>query len=383
MADMFGGPVGESQFLADRARGLNSAMNAEETLAKIASVYPAQARLANATAGKLEAESAELAGMAEVLKDVVRPGTTPTGEVLGRPAASRSPGQILMDAAVKASERGYSVAARKLLEDASQAQNRESEIASRGVTQQLNHLKIVKENAELQGQLFDGVKSADEFARAQELYEFQTGLPSPYRGMQYSPETIKAITTASISAKDRITQEETALHHRRTEAYRNARLGQHDTNIRLREAELALREAQERRLARDGGGRGSPAAGPTTEERAQIKRYMRQDGIDTDAKGFNVDSLNSTAYSIASRAREMQRENRALGREQAMRRAYDEAKAAGDLGTYDAGGTMSKDVRFQGRLPAQAQSQLKEGFNTQFGNGQVWTLKDGKPQRIR
>lgn len=36
-----------------------------------------------------------------------------------------------------------------------------------------------------------------------------------------------------------------------------------------------------------------------------------------------------------------------------------------------------------GTLPAQAQSQLKEGVDTTFGNGQVWTLQNGQPVRIR
>jgi hypothetical protein len=36
----------------------------------------------------------------------------------------------------------------------------------------------------------------------------------------------------------------------------------------------------------------------------------------------------------------------------------------------------------QDQLPAAAASQLKEGTHTTFGNGQVWTKKNGKPERI-
>lgn len=36
-----------------------------------------------------------------------------------------------------------------------------------------------------------------------------------------------------------------------------------------------------------------------------------------------------------------------------------------------------------GGLPAAAKSQLKEGVNTTFGNGQVWTLKNGQEQRVQ
>ena len=34
-------------------------------------------------------------------------------------------------------------------------------------------------------------------------------------------------------------------------------------------------------------------------------------------------------------------------------------------------------------LPAAAISKLKEGQNTTFNNGQVWTLKNGKPVRVK
>jgi len=34
------------------------------------------------------------------------------------------------------------------------------------------------------------------------------------------------------------------------------------------------------------------------------------------------------------------------------------------------------------RLPAAAVSQLKEGFVTQFANGQKWTLENGQPKRV-
>ncbi len=34
-------------------------------------------------------------------------------------------------------------------------------------------------------------------------------------------------------------------------------------------------------------------------------------------------------------------------------------------------------------LPPAARSQLKEGHNTTFGNGQIWTLKNGQPARIK
>jgi hypothetical protein len=36
-----------------------------------------------------------------------------------------------------------------------------------------------------------------------------------------------------------------------------------------------------------------------------------------------------------------------------------------------------------GELPPAARAQLQEGHETTFGNGQVWTLQNGQPKRIR
>jgi hypothetical protein len=36
-----------------------------------------------------------------------------------------------------------------------------------------------------------------------------------------------------------------------------------------------------------------------------------------------------------------------------------------------------------GALPPQALAQLKEGMHTTFGNGQVWTIQNGKPVRVQ
>ena len=35
------------------------------------------------------------------------------------------------------------------------------------------------------------------------------------------------------------------------------------------------------------------------------------------------------------------------------------------------------------KLPAEAKKQLKEGIQTKFKNGQVWTLQNGEPVRIQ
>lgn len=386
MADMFGGPVGESAWLQDRARTLTAVGNFEQSLASKA--------LMSAQTGKFNAEAEELRGMQEVMKGVMTPG--PVGEGgQPSPAERRSMADLMDKAALGAMERGYVVKGQKLAEDASQIRQREASAKASATTAQLNQIKAVRENAELQGQLFGGVQSEQDWRRANALFTFQTGMPSPYEGVTYSPEVVTQIRDAALSEKEKADLEEKRLTRTSTEGYRVARLNQHETALRISKARQAVEEAAEARRQRETGGRAA-AGTPTTEELSQVKRIIKLGGVETDKIG--AESLNSTAFSIASRARELQQGNRALGRDQAIRQAYDEAKAAGDLNVERIGGTnlplvggvggeqrfVRRDTRTQQiQLPPQAKAQLKEGIQTTFQNGQVWTMKDGKAERVR
>lgn len=44
--------------------------------------------------------------------------------------------------------------------------------------------------------------------------------------------------------------------------------------------------------------------------------------------------------------------------------------------------TVERVVSSEDELPATARAQLKEGYNTTFANGQVWTLKNGQPEQV-
>jgi hypothetical protein len=54
------------------------------------------------------------------------------------------------------------------------------------------------------------------------------------------------------------------------------------------------------------------------------------------------------------------------------------AMAAGAISGATRNGQTQKDV-----LPPEATQQLEEGYNTTFANGQVWTMSNGKPKRLR
>jgi hypothetical protein len=76
--------------------------------------------------------------------------------------------------------------------------------------------------------------------------------------------------------------------------------------------------------------------------------------------------------------------------QQLFKKAQESAKnAEGDVDqgrvveTYNQLKERETKRQASGQLPPQARARLKEGQETQFGNGQVWTLVNGNPVRVR
>jgi hypothetical protein len=60
--------------------------------------------------------------------------------------------------------------------------------------------------------------------------------------------------------------------------------------------------------------------------------------------------------------------------QEAARSAFIKKRAA----EYKSGG----GAQAEGEIPPEAKAHLQEGQNTQFGNGQTWTLQGGQPVRV-
>lgn len=384
MADMFGGPVGTSAYDKDFREAVHVESQAVGTLA--------HARLFNAEAAAKEQEAEQQKQLAALMQNASLPGGAPAGPggTPGEaPAGNANPFSLsgfFNSQATLAARAGLPKAAQELAKTASTLSQHEASTLSSNTTARLNQLKIIGERSELMGQMFGAATDQSSWDRSNALFEFQTGQPSPYRGVQFNPALAQTIREQALTVKERLAAEDRKMTRENTQEYRDARLTQHDANISIAQARLGLERAREARLEK-AGGKGAAGA-PTTEERLEVKRLMRLSGIDTDK--VDSDSLGSTAFAVASRARELQQENRALGRQAAITRAFTEMKEAGDLDITVKGGVdlpiigqVGGKGKFERGLPAAAKASLKEGFETSFSNGQVWTLKDGKATRVK
>lgn len=385
MADMFGGPVGESHYLADRARGIATAVKAEETLG----LLPAQRRLLEAKAAELEFGVQQDKLGAEALIAAATGGVSPGA---GEPAEPQSMPSLFRRAALGAAQRGLTVQAQKLAASAALIDSREASAASSMASARLNQIKAIREDAETQGQFFGQAQDEEAWQLAGQMYTFQTGRPNPYANIPFDPAIVAQIQKNSLSIKEAADLEEKKLSRLENTEYRRRRLGQHEENLRIRRAEKAIAEARERRLEREGGGSRAAVGRPTPDEQRQVKRIFEEEGIKWD----KINNANQVAYDIASRARELQGANRALGSGEALRQAFDEAKEQGALQVVevDSGSMLTPNKKnFRGKtkpiggaLPASARSALKAGFETTFKTPtgeQTWTLENGQPKRVR
>lgn len=378
---MFGSPIGQIAYDENRRQSIETAVKSQEAVGRIA-MQPAMQRKLEAEAGGLEEELARRQAMTKIMQGGTEGGPAAPG------GASADPVDFFRKKGMEAAGAGFTEEAKKLLELSSNLERRTAQTAASNATARVQQLKEIGDRADLMGQVFGGAKSEQDWMRANAVYEFQTGQASPYRSVPYSPELVSTLNSQALNVRERvtaegarITREETARHNRSTEANSEA-------NRKLREEEIRIQKEREDRLAKAGGGKAA-AGSPSQEESRQVRNLMKLDGIDT--SGMGAESVNSVAFSIASRAREMQQTNRALGRAQAIQQAFNEAKANGELEVETAGGVQAFDTRFGGEkrfapkldLPSAARSALKEGVEVTFGNGQVWTLQGGKPKRVR
>lgn len=320
MADMFGSPIGVIASDANYRANIKSDLDTAASLNDL-SLFPLKKRGAEI---KIEEAETELKNKKAFQEIVARSSMTAAAE--GKPVDVAARLDLLAGETAKA---GLVNKAADLAKAAADIRSKGASAAAQTATKQLNELRLVREGAELMGQILGSPSITDEksWQAANALYQLQTGAPSPFAQVPYSPELITRLNEASLSAKERADIESRRLTREATEEYRRAQLG----NARLSH-ELArerLEAQREERARKAKGGAGPMLTGPTEEERGEVKRQLRLSGIDT--TGLNSDSVNSVAYNIASRAKELQQANRALGRGQALAQAVGEARSSGEL----------------------------------------------------
>jgi len=335
MAELFGAPIGIRAYNEDLRQAVAAATSAQHTLGQIA-MQPAEQRIKEAQAAAAEEALRQEKLMAELMRKSQGGGLTP-GEIeagtvgveglameqraLGTAAGGKPPSMAdqLDNLARAAAGAGLVTKAQTTAKAAAELRDREASALSAQTAAALNQVKIVREQANLTGQLLGGVTDQASWDRANALYTFQTGQPSPFANTSYHPERVRSLEQAAITAKERADIEHTRLTREATERFRDARLDQHNTANYIREQQLKLNRETERRRAKQGGGR--QISSPRIEDVDRAAAMLRRD---YGKEAFSSEDLEDTANAVASRAKELQNMNRALGIDAALQQAYTE-----------------------------------------------------------
>lgn len=193
---------------------------------------------------------------------------------------------------------------------ASTIRNQASEIQKRNLDTKMSELSLASN-------LLSTVGDETSWRQANALFTMQTGKPSPFAELDYSPEIVAKIQDAVITAKDRATIQAAEARA----AASNASAAANEALIPLRQAQQRLANQRAANLSKIGG------IPPKTEDIRAVSDLINAEFLGA----VTPEDARILARPIAERMLQIQAETN-LPRSQAARRAFVEAESRGDFG---------------------------------------------------
>lgn len=229
----------------------------------------------------------------------------------------------LYETAYRARKAGNVTASNQALEKAGQLMQRRAQAGRAYEAARRDQIEGQMRMGNTFANMLGGVKDQITLDAANDMYERMYGKPSPLKGRTYHPAEVQAFQDATLTKNQRLTEalrraEEAGRNSARAETKRHNQVTEED-----RDLDREARVAQAKRREKEGRGVARPTAGDLDAALDLIKQYQ------PDLTDYRERELASE--SIASRANQLLRDNRALTRVEAMQRAYDEEVAAGSF----------------------------------------------------
>lgn len=253
----------------------------------------------------------------------------------------------------------------KLLNDASEIRKREADVQQGKSLDRQRQLENIIKGADIAARTIGTAKNEDEWRQGvKELRGsgvIEPELMEQLEQMPFHPDLPAYFNERALSAYQRAELELRANNYEMQENDRQSRRADRDRRYQLNQvAQKKLQEYRER-LLKNAGTKAASASIPTENEMKQVRTLLKQDVFkDVDITDeVNAGELNATAVSVATRAKQMVQENKALNWETAINRAIIEAQAEGKITTTDAKtgifggmgswGAEKKKVEFDGK----------------------------------
>lgn len=225
--------------------------------------------------------------------------------------------QIFKNAA-RMTQLGHPQEAAKMLAEGTLAASREAMTGAHQAQGLLTRARAFDELEQAQARNYQGVKSQQEFDLANAVWEQQTGKPSPYAGLQWSPQLMDHITSKGLSAKDNALME-----YERGKAKEGVAAEQSLTELRKARAEAAraqaaLSETRGKHLEKTGGPGAKDIGMPTKEAFNMAARAIFADYPD-----ISDQDARRLADIVANEALAIRKGQPGLDQATAMKRALD------------------------------------------------------------
>lgn len=306
-----------SVFGPEQSGGRLQQRDAQEAMLRAAQMEGQQTsnRLHKAQAGKLEGEAAVNARLAEAMSGM------PQGQSMADSIEQMS--RLALQA-------GSPSQSSKFATQAATVRAQEATEMRQGLAaDKLRTEQQIKMLTTASG-LYEGVQDQAGFDRANAQYARLFSKPSPVTGALYSPELVGKLQTFGTTQAQRLKAQLDELEAESRNANRESAIRFRNFRRGILETDADTRRQREERLAKAGGGKG--IAAPTAAERKLAESLIGQEFPDLADRG---DELGPAAYAVASRAKALQRANRALDSDQAVRQAFALEKESGNFQSVD------------------------------------------------
>lgn len=306
-----------SMFGPEQSGGRLQERDAQEAMVRASQLEGAQTsnRLHKAQAGKLEGEAAVSKKLAEAMSGM------PQGESMADSIEQMS--RLALQA-------GSPAQASKFATQAAQIRAQEALEMQRGAAADRQQTEQQIKMLTAASALYDGVQDQAGFDRANANYARLFGAPAPLTGRQYDPRLVTGLQQFGTTQAQRLKAQLDTLEAESRNANRESAIGFRNFRKGVLTGDAELKRQREERLAKVGGGKG--IAAPTTAERKLAESLIGAEFPDLAERG---DELAPAAYAVASRAKALQRANRALDSDAAVRQAFAAEKESGNFQSVD------------------------------------------------
>lgn len=225
---------------------------------------------------------------------------------------------------------GAPVQGMEFLSQASQIRKREDDMKTAELTRREKDLDNMKKAADLVSRTVGTAATEGEWNQGWQAVRESGLVPDNilemFEGMGYSPDAVALVNEQALSAKDRADLDRLAVTAQRQQQDSESLRSYRERMLRISQGRLDEQKKAAERVGREG----KSATAPSPADIASVTGALINQVFDGKDPGKYDPGIMAGSAAVASRAKQMVTDNKALDWDTAVQRAIEESKAAGD-----------------------------------------------------